>query len=534
MISLFCFSGFWYSCTEDYFEFNDIKVDDWNPELALPLVNSSLSLEDLIVKTDSNGLVQENPNDGLLEVVYDGQVFSSQQKLNVQLPNQRIQESFRLPTPIPPNPNGGSFNQSFTTDVDFDNNGTDLEVDSILVKNGSLRLVVENEFQHNVLIEVKFLSFKNSSGSDLVLNFNLPPAPNASSSTAASSLINLDNYMVNMSKDRNGNATVNKIPIEISATFNLTPNTGSTPSDAINIRADIDNLDFREFYGYIGSNSLDLEEDTIVTSLFKNFTKGTFFIRNPTLDVSISNSFGIPVNFNFDKIQGRNSDRNPDKININLPQNPIALNFPKSFGSAKTDFQLNNANSNIDSVISFLIKEIIYNSNGAFNPDGKTSDRNFLTDTSKLGLDVKLTIPFDGSAFGVQLVDTIDFVFENAANTEEGLIRVKVENSFPLDAKLQLIFLDANFNPIDSLYEEGLREVVPSSVIDANGKTIQSSSRVTDVIISGERLSRMEDGQYVLIQAEMESKNAPSQNVKFFENYRLSVNVGIKAKFLIN
>lgn len=523
-------SSTWFSCTDDYLEFDKIRTDDWKPELAMPLINSTLTLKEIVVKNDTDGIVQPNPSTSVLEVIYDGRVFSAIGALAVELPNQNFQESFQLPTPIPPSPTSSSLNRSFTTDIDFNNNATDLEVDSIFIKNGVLQLTVQNDFQHNIVIEVVFPTIKNRMGTNLTLSFSLPPAPNSSSFSSASSTVNLNGYMADMTKNRNGAPALNKIPIEVNTTFNLTPNTSSNSSDEIRVNGTMNSLTFQEFYGYIGKTTLDLREDSIRIDLFRNFVNGTFFISNPTLDINVTNSFGAPIDFNFQRLIAQNNDKSPNTLNVQLPQNPIELNFPTSFGVEVTQIQLDNMNSNIDDVVSFLTKQMLYKSEGYLNPNGKTSQRNFLTDTSQIQLDVLLVIPFEGSATGFTLLDTIDFDFQNSDQIEDGLVRVRTENAFPIDADLQIYFLDENYNTIDSLYSNGAQSVIKSSVVNSIGRTIQNTIWITDTDISSERLEPLTKGRYAIISAVLNTLDAPGRNVKFYEEYRLSIDVGIKAK----
>lgn len=534
-IALILIALSWFSCTDDYFEFDKIKSDNWRPELAFPLVNSTLTLEDIIIKNDSNETIQEDPNTGILEIIYEGRVFSANGALAVNIPTQSIQEGFELPASIPSNNSGGTLTQTFKTDFEFDNQGSDLEIDSLFLKQGVLAMQIENDFEHNVEVEITFPTFRNASGNPLTLLYNLPAAPNSSSFSMRSSSQSLTNYTLNMTEDRNGSPDINTFPAEVKVTFNLTPNVGSNSNDQIRINGNINNLDFKNFWGYIGKTNLNLDEDTIKINLFRNFRNGTFFLSNPLLDINVTNSFGTPIEFNFQRLFARNVDKNPNRIGINIPTNPISLNYPTTFGSEVTSSQLDNANSNIDSVVSFLVKEIIYKSEAELNPNGKTTTRNFLTDTSKIGLDVYLRLPFEGRASGFRLIDTLDFNFENSENIEEGLVRVKMENGFPIDAEVQVIFLDENFLPIDSLYADGQEELVVSSITDINGKTIQNSKKITDVTISRERLEKLSDGKFAIVRAVLQSEDALQQNnVKFFDNYRLSINLGIKAKILID
>lgn len=522
----------WHGCTEDYFS-GDLSVEDWRPEFAMPLVKSTLSLQDIVVKSDTNGFLGNNPTTGVLEISYVGSIKSPQGSLALDLPNQSFQESFMLPAPIPPSPFDTSFSEDYSTEIDFDNNGTDMEVDSILFKQGNMRFIAQNDFDHNVEINVNFPTFKNKAGNTLTLNFDLAPT------SSKSSTISLIDFTADMTKDKDGMSAINKIPINISSTFNLSANMGTNANDAISIDANLTNLEFKEFHGYAGQVDLDLEEDTVFTRIFDNFKEGNIFLTNPTIDIIIHNSFGARIDLDFEKLIGINFFRSPDRINIRLPQNPISLNSPGGVGTAQTNILLDTNTSNIDSVLSFLMKQLVYKSTGRFNPLGPI-ERNFISDTSSIGIDLEVKIPFDGHVSNFTLVDTLDFAFENSANIEgDGLVRVKIENGFPVDASLQVIFVDGNFQALDSLFggnqdTSGVQPIIASSIVDANGRTVQNTSTITDVIISTERVDKWNQSEYTIIKAELKSKNAPNQTIQFFEDYQFIVNMGIKAQFLID
>ena len=51
-------SVFIQSCIEKELDFDSIKTQKWNSEWALPLINSTLTLSDLL--TDTTGIIQED------------------------------------------------------------------------------------------------------------------------------------------------------------------------------------------------------------------------------------------------------------------------------------------------------------------------------------------------------------------------------------------------------------------------------------------------------------------------------------------
>jgi hypothetical protein len=525
-----------YSCTDDYFEFDKVKFDDWRPELAIPLVNSSLTLEELILNKDSNRIIQEDPNTGILEVSYEGSVFTLSGEELITLPNQSMNQLINGISIPSTGPNQVTANRSF----DFTYNiGAGIEVDSLLLKGGDLRLTFESKFQHNLDITLNLPGFKNSSGQSLSQNFSMPPS-NGSTVVARSAIISLNGYTLDMTK---GGSTVNNIEANVTITLTRVDGNPSSPTDELEFTAQLTNLSFKEFSGYVGQRDLELDIDTIPINLFNNFKNGTFFLSNPFLDITIQSGYGVPVNLGFQELKARNIDRNPNEININLPQNPIQLNSPPRNQVAETKLQLVNTNSNIDTVISFLLKEIIYDAVANFNPNGQPGPgqpRNFVSDESKIGLDVFLRLPFEGHASGFQLVDTIDFNFEVADELDNGLIRVIAENTFPIDAAFQVVFVDSAYNRIDSLYRPdaqnpgALRSIVPASITDANGETIQSSRKLTDVEVNTTRLKELSKGRYAIILAELETVNAPNQVVRFLPEYQLDISLGLKARILID
>jgi len=525
------------SCTDDYFEFDKINTDEWRPELAIPLVNSKLSLNDIIIKEDKNGIINTDPNTGLLEVVYEGRVFTTNDSLAIDLPNQQFEENFSSPSPLPPT--GGTIAQTMPILLDFDIGGSDLEIDSLLLKSGLLKLTVENTFEHNIDIVARYPTILDRQKNPLVVNYSLPASSPSQPIPSVPRETDLTGYTMDMT---NGGSTINKIPIVFEITFNLIQGNSSTSNDKLRFVGRIENMDFKRFNGYVGMKDLKLDQDSINVGLFKNFKNGTFFLSNPFMEITVSNSFGMPANMNFNNLEAINPNKTPSSMGIILPPEakPLPLEFPKKDGVAKKKLELDANNSNIDDVVSFLVKDIAYDATVNVNPNGKTADRNFLTDTSKIGLDVFLRMPFEGFATGFLLRDTIGLGFENSDDIANGIIRVTTENGFPISAEFQVVFVDAEFNPIDSLYINNPgtigsndRFVVPPA-ITSNGVTVANSVATDDSPISSERLKKIAQGEHIILEAVLNTDGASQNNtVKFLDSYRISVSIGLKAAILI-
>ncbi len=517
------------ACTEDYFEFDKITTEDWRPELAVPLVNSSLNLEDIILATDTNGIIQQNPDNKILQVVYDGRVFSSAGDFFVDLPNQSFTESINASIPS----TGGPAITLPTVNRQINFNST-VEIDSLLLKNGDLALTLENEFRHNVQATVQLPGFIDANGQTLSLNYNLP-ARTGSSPTIRSELVSLVDYTIDMTYGSQNHST---IPLSVSVTITPTNGIGSTTGEDLTIRGQIRNMDFREFVGFLGQETQDLDIDTIPINLFRNFINGEIFLSNPSLDVTIFNSYGLPVDLEFETLKSRNEGaRNPAdrSIDIVLPNNPQTLQYLSGFGVDTTFIPIDRnrpSNSNIATVISSFPEEIVYDARATFNNGNSNGNiRNYLTDTSKIGLDVSLRIPFEGFVQSFTLVDTLDLTFENIDELEKGILRVSATNGFPIEANMQLVFTDDNYTPIDSIFGNGAESIVPPGLLNA------PSSDIRDFEVDRDRLQNIANSSKILLRAVLDTRNANQtipDTVSFTPEHKLDIALGLKGTILID
>lgn len=527
-----------YACTDDYFELDKIKTDEWRPEIAVPAVNSSLTLEDILIKKDSNNLIQTGPN-GVLEVIYNGSVFSAIGGQFIDLPNQNFSEVVNLPAgQVPPSPiPAGTPNIQFNQNIDITYT-TAVEIDSVLLKGGQLIFTMQNEFRHNLIARISFPSIKDANGNLLVINQSLP-ASNGVVPTVRSEVTDLNGYKLDMTQ---GSAQFNNLRANVDLTIQPVTGNPISANDKFEVIGEFRGVAFKEFNGYIGQQNLQLEKDTIPINMFKNFKKGIFFISNPTMEIDIVNSYGVPAYLNFQDLKALNPDNpSPTKV-INLPTDPVtntsnlrSLQYPTGRGTAITELNLNNTNGNIADIISYLLKEIVYESEVQFNPQGPLSNRNFFSDTSGIGLNIFLKIPFEGRASEFYLVDTIPMDLSVTSNLESGTIRTIADNGFPVDVKMQMVFTDSLYNRIDSLYPQGATPIIPAAPIDGNGDATGTSRQITDTGIDQDRFNKLSDGKYAIIIAELNTTDATqNKNVRFKSGYKLDIGVSIRAKVLVD
>lgn len=521
-----------YACTEDYFEFDKIKTDDWRPNIAVPLISSSLTLEDIVLNEDSNGVILEDPNTKILELVYDGRVFSTVNEFKIDIPNQSFTETIAPPNaPLPGLPTSQNIVFSDNRLVAFN---AQVEVDLLKLKDGDLAITLSNDFRHNLTVNIDLPSITDQNGQSISLSFSIP-AKIGNTPSVRSQLIDLSEYSMDMTFGSQNHST---IPMDIQATITTTPNVGIAANEELEVKGELRNMAFEEFTGFVGQDTIELDLDTINVQLFRNFIAGELFLSNPTLDITVYNEYGAPSSLYFEVLKSRNEVNFPAEIDFTIPNNPVTLNYPTTFGvdSTKETFQKNN--SNIAQVISSFPKSIIYKAEARLNEgNANGTNRNFVTDTSTIGLNVFLRIPFEGVAKGFYLVDTMDLTFDAIDELESGEIRVLATNTFPLEASVQLVFTDSVYKPIDSLFDFNPNTMRSAQSIFPPGEPNAPSSDIRDFPISRERLEGIAKGDKVLIKAFLDSRNANTSSpdtVRFRNNNRLDIAIGLKGTILID
>ncbi len=519
--------AFLFACTEDYFEFDKIVVDEIRPEFAIPLVNSSLSLEDILANEDTNGVITTD-NTGALEILYEGNVVSGLGVSNVPIPD--ILETTTISSiPSPPPGVQATIPASDTVELNLN---TGIEADSIRLKSGSLVINFNSTVRHPISVLVEFPGMKNANGQILSKTISIPPYNGVNPSVRAEVEV-LDDYLLDLTL--NG-TTFNKIAINLSATITGAAGVPTGTTGNLQLTANFRLLEFKDFYGYFGQEPIDLIEDTILIGLFKNFDQGRFYISDPVIDIIIKNSYGMPVNLAFDYLDALTPESTIKVKKIDLQGNdPISLLYPIGNGVEITNVRLDK-NGNIPEIISDLVKEIAFDANAIPNPTGRT-DQNYISDTSSIGLDVKLKIPLKGFASGFRMSDTVDFEFEGADEIDNALVRTRVENGFPIQAELQLVFTDGNFMPLDSLYSQGQEIIIPSAPVGSNGRSTSTALKDTDTELTQSRFQNLVNTKHILVKARLETTNgsaAAPDTITFLPSYKLDIAVGIKAQILID
>lgn len=517
------------SCIKDNFDFNKLGKSSWNPNLAVPLANSTFTIYDIIknVDKDSNIIVD---NTNFCTLVYRDRLFSLRADEIIQIPDQAFNYSLQLtPLEITTLTNTNTVTSVHSQTVNYASGST--EIDSIKYKALTLSVFHASGYPHGGTLVVDIPAAKKNGVS---FSGSIPLSSNGSGTTN----FDLSGYTFDMTL--NG-TTHNKFQIFYTVTFNNSGN--PTPGTAVmNIQSAFNNNEFQLVYGYVGNQQITPDEDTVNVKIFNNsLGTGSFRLVNPYMEIAFNNSFGVPIRSNFIFLKGYNPISNQIFDISSSPgiPNPLPINMPASIGqTASSGFILNNSNTGglMTDMINEQPKNVIYKLNSITNVPAP-ANRNWVVNDSRFTVDMNLYLPLYGRAWDFLFQDTLDFQLDRINEIDNILFRTYINNGFPVDIMVQVYFISQSGDTLNPTYNLLDSLVVPnqlfmrSAQIDAStGKVTAPTEKTTDIYADRAKLARITGANKILIRAFGASTNNGNPNVKIYSDYKLTVKIGVQTQ----
>lgn len=506
-------------------DFDKIAKGAWNPNLAVPLAYANFGVYDILAMKDSNDLVVIDQNTGALALVYKGDVFSVDAESLVNIQDLTVSKSLNFSSlnAIPAAAFNGTVSSNNSETLNF-NAGT-AEIHEVKFKAGVLTMNVSSNLKHDVTCVITFPNMKvNGTPVSTTVSLNYT----GTVPTTGTTTVNLSDAVADLTL---GNTTFNKMNATMVTTI-----TGSgqpiVGTENVTVGFGFSNMLFENAKGYFGQNNLGITGDTVLLKLFQNSTAGYFELVNPKIRFFADNSFGFPIRMNFSGLK---------TINISNGNQYPLVGYPTVFNiaaasamgqSANSLFELNTSNtSNLSTVVSSTPKYFVFSANAQSNPAGNVPPLNFITDTSKLKIRTEVELPLEGSAYGFELKDTVDFNFnEDVSQLETVMFRLNIDNGFPVELKSQIIFLNDNYQPIFTIFNTP-ESVVTSALVNSAGRVNERSKKITDIHLTDAQIRLLPSAKYLLINAVSQTLNGPSGLVvKIYDDYTLNLKLGLQVK----
>ena len=515
-VSFTCIAFILASCMEELENTDRIGSITFQPEIGFPLVNSTFTMEEFLTKGGSKARISEQS--GIMVLTYDDSIFSPDAEAIFTIPDQQSPViSITGPEVIFPSP-GSSVTLSKSITFAFNPTPGD-NLDSILIKAGQMLFSLSSTFPANIDLAISVPSLENQGmGLEQNSSFTGPGTLSPSSDLAGATL----DLTVN-------GTTTNTITFSITATITDT----GQPIDnthRLDCSFGMSSLGFRGLFGDIGTRTFPLSADSINVDVVGDGLEGSIEFLSPAIILDIRNSFGLPVGFDIQNISVIEQDNSAIQLTgpaVSAPANPYLLNGPSysQIGySIATPVDLNSSNSNMAQLFSSLPYFLEYQFGAVLDPPGNT--KNFVLDNSRLAIGVHLELPFHGKISSLTISKQYDFGGLGIDDIGESIVRVKTINEFPLDAAVQVYFVDVSGAVLDSLFTNP--SIIGAAQVDSDGFTDDNTEVITEISVAREKADRINQAEYLSIRAEMRTTNQGTVPVKFSATDRLHVSIGVQ------
>ncbi|MFO7979086.1 MAG: hypothetical protein R6U64_10545 [Bacteroidales bacterium] len=481
----------------------------YNPTIAFSLVNSSLTIEDVIREEERENI--RYGQDNLVTLVYKEQMLSFQASDFFSIPDQQVQEEVTL------NMQMNSFQQDFSQTITLDV-GEGVRLDSMALKDGTLLFnAAAQQLQaegFDLDVEVSLPQSRDEQGIPLSF-WVLAGEPEE---------VDLGGYTFELSSGQNIH---NQLQIDYKVVVSGN-GTAQQNSYQVQLESNFLDLEFDKVYGYLGNHVMDLGSQLILLDIFSVLQDGSIELAQPSVTLRAINSIGIPIDLSVNPFvavkQGVGYDITgmSDPVHINSPTADYLLE------RVNTQEHLTVDNSNIAQVLTRFPEEIIYGLSLEVNPDG--NEPNFAFDSSQLDVELEVALPLDGRLSGITLKDTFDIDLQQEVEEIQWVeLNLEVHNGFPLDARVQVQLLDVNNLLIMNLFEDQAEEnIVTAGQIDEQGRvTAPGISNIT-LMLDKNQVQQLLNTSRIVLVSRLNTANDGTSMVKILSDNEINIRLGAR------
>ncbi len=500
------------------------KSVSWSPEIAIPLVYSSLGMDDVVEVTDQYAR-SRTENDGSITLIYESTLFSLKAEDAFTLNNQTLNEAYTLSaTQAAALDATGSLTFQIIRELDFGMGGN--ELDSLLLKAGNWNLQLSTDIQHHIQADLTILHTEQNGQN---MRNSVTANYSGTSPNTASNDRNIGSSAIDLSRGSNGHS---QLVIQFDVTVSRVNGNPISAGEYVNFGLLLSNMEFSLLKGYLPNANLSNGNDSLYIDIFKNNEGGSFTLVDPKIHLKFINSLGTSLRVYLNEFRGVHQNGNA----IDLLGYPNQFDFfaaPYRGGAYRDSLSLDRNNSNLASYIDNKPYTNVYEY-GIFTNPLNQQDRVWVLDTSVLQCDVELDFPLHGTAKDYSLESSAAINLDNEFDEfiASALMRLHSENGFPIDVALQVYMEDSVSGQIlDSLfYADPI--ILASSEIDQNGRTTMVHPLTKDIEFDQDRIQLLKQANRLRYVAYFNTidQGGFQPDVKFFEDYHLLIQFGIQAK----
>jgi len=525
-----------FSCVEKEYDFNRLSTEIvYDPKLAFTIGTLNIDIESLLKGyTNSSNLQIAEDKTITIAIATNFYTVPAIEQLSLPPQSQVIIPGFVFP-PTMPGTGIVSRDTIINIPISF---FSDAEIDSMLVKIFRYTLSGSSTYSSAFMQELTISLLDMHQGNTVYLE-TFP----VTSSINTQNQNNAAGYTLKFRNVTPGSAETR---LYVRLTLSGTPGSPINPASTLNMALQINELNYRLLYGYIGQPYLlDILDTMYLDFLGREIAKNIEW-KNPSYTLYTTNSYVVPSDLFVESMRVITYDdrvilTNPDNTKI---QNPKDIAYPTQIGLVAKDSVICDKvgySTFYKALEQEAPKSIILKLKSKANPHGKTPN-NILSDTSSIRTRGVLRLPISFRSSGFSQTDTMDFDLSNLAtggsdSTNKSnakvslkymLFRIVSSNTMPIDMQLQAYFVDENYQILDSLYKGLPNEnyIIKAGTVDVNtGRVNVPRLWKKDVTFNEQQLKNIENTKHVIFRltASTADYTANKPFVTFFTDSKLTL-----------
>ncbi len=488
LVLAFLFIGSACSVVEDI---DRIKISEWHPEVAVSLVNSSISLGEILDEFDTSEYLTTDSS-GMLSVRYEDEVYRATTEGMLILQDiafPMLDTAILVPVP-------SQHGERITRMNLFRGN-----------------LAYAFNSSHTGAVEVE-IYFANASLNGQILTETIT----VNSPVNTSGSIDLIGYQLDYTDDL--------IELRYRAT-----EVASGQVVALNgFIMRLENMSYNFVEGFLGQYDFALASDSLELDFFDLWDEGSIYFQEPSLQLHIENTAGVPIHLRAAVLDAVTDE---GVISLLTPElgSGVSLAYPNlgEIGAGKTTtITLDHTNSDLPAALAASPRAFAFDFEAVAFPDNDPSKTGFITDQSAINVSMTASLPIYASLADISMRDTFEMELDDVGNLSSAGFKMITENGFPLDIDLQIYFLDAQYQIMDSL-SSGVAMTLTAAPVGADGRATTVVEDIHEIEIDADRLEALQNASWISYRASLESPQGGSIPIRLYEGYQMGIKLGITA-----
>lgn len=472
-------------------DIDKIKEPEWHPEIAVSLVNSRISLGEILAEFD-RGEYLTTDSSGQLTVVYeDPNVYTTTTAGMLVLPDALFPMFDTVLIAPAPSQQGERISR-----LQF--SSATLSYAFASSQSGLMRVQI-------------FLPNVTRNGQSFVETVTLTSPDTRTGS------VDLSGYEMAFTDDQ----------IEFRYRATLIATGERVLLD--NMVLGLGDLSYSYAEGYLGRYEFAIGSDQLDLDFFDLWQEGGISFQEPSLQLRIENTAGVPIRIRTDRLDAL-TENGAISIASEALSNGVSIAYPdfSEVGTAAyTTITLDRNNSNLAAALASNPYAFAFDFEAVAFADEDPAELGFITDESAIHVALTASLPLFASVADIGISDTFEMALEDVDRLTTAGFRLITENGFPMDMAVQVYFLDAQHQIIDSL-QSGAGLQLSAASVDANGKATQATEDIQEVQIESGRLAALQRAVWISYKATIDSPQDGSVPVRLYEDYELAIKLGIK------